>query len=409
MKKLTQFSIFSLLLSILYNCSAYKSASNKMVKGNYAEAFETSIKLFSKNSSQRKKVKQLELLQNSYMLANRQDEFRLQNMRTKSDPNYKDIYYLVKTLYDRENLIKPYLPLYKNNKELKFSVKNYSLELEQAKEDFLNDYYTSALKYLTTKKKSNARSAYNLLKEVQEVDYNYRDVNIKLEEAYKNGIERMYVTAVNQTGHPLPENFKDNLLYNLNNEVNSFWMRISTSKPYNMDHEIRVVLNRLYIGKDDFTKKSKNFDKDIVDGWEYEKDGRGNVIKDSLGNTKKVDKHVIVRATVTEFKRTKDAKLDATIEVYDPNGNIEIYDLYGYVRRESSITSKFIFESVFAEFEGDERALNRRELDLIKKTPVAFPTDYDMINECIRESRKELIYFLSSYYKIKKKKPFLFP
>ncbi|MDR2122242.1 MAG: hypothetical protein LBP34_03865 [Flavobacteriaceae bacterium] len=370
-------------------CSAYKTASEELDRGNYARAFETSIKVFQKNSSRKKRDKQLVLLQNSYLKANEKDEKNLTILRSQSNPNYKEIYYRVKSLYDRVNAIRPLLPLYNGGRELKFPTKDYSAELAVAKENYLDQYYMAALDMLKTQDKDKARQAYQYLTEVKNVDKLYRDVNNMQNIAYDQGVDIVYVAFLNQTGVPFQDGFRNNLLSSLNSSVNDFWTMITINSSEPHDYEVDVILRQAFVGNDIVTSNTYNYEKRIPEGWEYLKDKRGNIVKDSLGNPIKTDRYITVRAQVREFVRHKEAMLSADIQIHNSYTSL-MMDSY-------PVTTNFAFNASYATMTGDRRALGRDILNLVNTTPAPFPRNYDMLFQCGIELRERLIKILKTF------------
>ncbi len=374
---------------ITLGCSAYKTASKQLDTGNYASAFETSIKVFQKDKSEKKKDKQLVLLQNSYLKANEEDERIVKELKLEVNPDYKTIYYRFKSLYDRVNAIRPLLPIYNDGKELKFPVKDYSADLARAKENYLDQYYTMALNLLRTDSKWNARQAYQYLTEIKDIDQYYRDVNQLQQEAYNKGANIVYITMSNMTGVPFPPNFRDNMLYSLTPAVNDFWTIITTNNSDPRDYEVNMILRQAFVGNDIITTNSYNYEREIVDGWDYARDRHGNIIRDSLGKTTKVDRYITVRAQVTEYVRHKEAMLSADVQIYNPYTG-SMMDSY-------PIASNFAFNASFATMIGDRRALGSDILGLVNTAPVPFPNNYDMISQCGIELRRKLIDILRTF------------
>ena len=112
-------------------------------------------------------------------------------------------------------------------------------------------------------------------------------------------------------------------------------------------------------------------EKRVADGWDYVLDANGNVKKDSLGNDIKVDVFKNLRAKVLVTTQDKSVKVV---------GNI-IYRNLKQTRNMSTspIASEFVFEHVFAQFQGDEEALTERDAQLARRAYVDFPTNEQMI------------------------------
>ncbi len=360
-----------------------------MENGSYAQAFATSIKIFQKDKSQNKKNKQLVLLQNSYLKANEEDENTLKELKLQLNPDYKTVYYKVKSLYDRVNAVKPLLPLYNDGRELMFPTKDYSMELAKAKESYLDQYYARGISLLLLDNKAEARQAYQYFTEVKEIDPYYRDVVSRQQQAYNQGANIVYITMDNKTGVPFPSNFRTSMLNDLGYAVNNFWTVITTDSSSPHDYEVNVILRQAFVGNDIVTTNSYNYEREVVDGWEYAKDRRGNTIKDSLGHSVKVDRYVTVRAQVTEFIRHKEAMLSADVDIYN--------SYTGSLMDNYPIASSFAFNASFATMTGDRRALGDDMIGMVNMAPVPFPNNYDMISQCGIQLKQKLVNVLKIF------------
>lgn len=388
MKNIT-FLLYVFSVGFLVSCSSYGTAVSNMEQGRYAEAFDVSISVFQKDKSEKKKDKQLIVMQSAYLKANEEDERYLNKLKAGND--YKKIYQQTLKLYNRVNKIKPHLPLYKNGKELVFPTPDYSKDLIKAKEKYLSSYYEAGERLLSGDKK-DARNAYEILKEVRSVERNYRSINSLLAEAYDKGVDIVNVNFANRTGFPIPSDFEQHLFRDINRSVNDFWTKIITDNTAPRDYVVDVTLRQAFIGRDIVTSHTYNFEREIVDGWEYLKDKRGNIVKDSLGNARKIDRIVLVRARVTEFIRQKEAMLSADVDTYRAIDKKFLDN--------KPIASNFAFAASFATLEGDVRAIPDSEkgiLNLIAIKPLAFPNDYDMIHGCLEDFRRQLIYRLEKF------------
>ena len=111
-------------------------------------------------------------------------------------------------------------------------------------------------------------------------------------------------------------------------------------------------------------------EKNIIDGWTYQLDSEGNVIKDSLGNDVKIDKIVTISAKTIEFIQSKSARVLAEVRYLDSKKNI--IDKF-------PLDSEFWFKNTYLEFWGDERVLTKRERKLSKNRFIPFPPDEILI------------------------------
>ena len=127
-------------------------------------------------------------------------------------------------------------------------------------------------------------------------------------------------------------------------------------------------------------------EKNIKDGYTYQLDDNGNVMKDSLGNDIKIDKIVKILAKTKEFSQSKSAKVIAEVRFYDNKKNlIEKFPL----------ESEFWFRNIYLEFSGDKRVLSKKDKRLLKGGFLPFPPDEVLLfnnSENIKQKLKNIIY-----------------
>ncbi|TWP26129.1 hypothetical protein ETU08_09630 [Apibacter muscae] len=378
---------FALFLFIV-QCSPYKKAESQLNKGDYAQAFETSINVYTKNYSQDKKEKQLILLQNAYLNANKKEEEELKILKSNLIPDYKRIYLVTKSLSNRYAKISPLLPLYNNGKELKFPTKDLQQALALAKENYLNSYYNKGVSLLERNNKASARDAYEYFQEIKEVDANYRDISFKLKEAYNQGLNIILVGVKNNSGTYLPSDLPQTLLFNINNYNKNFWTLFTLDFNEPHDEEVVVNINGAFVNYGNERIFTHNYEKDIIDGWEYLKDSRGFNIKDADGNYIKVDRYVKLQAQVTEVIKQRDAVINATFQLYN--------SFTGNLINTYPVTSRSEFKSAYGILNGNREALDIYALELINAPRVPYPNDRQMLTDCGIDLRNQLINFLNS-------------
>ena len=120
-----------------------------------------------------------------------------------------------------------------------------------------------------------------------------------------------------------------------------------------------------------------------IERWVDERDSDGNVVTDSLGNTVRYREVEIVRATITEVVRSKEARLRGVVETRDYNT--------GTLIDSEQYTHSINFASDACEFRGDRRALSENLRKRVDLTLSPFPTDYDMIAEGVSHLSKDFL------------------
>jgi hypothetical protein len=136
-------------------------------------------------------------------------------------------------------------------------------------------------------------------------------------------------------------------------------------------------------------EKQITVEKEIADGFEYVLDEKGNVAKDSLGNSIKVDKYIIVKSNIYEIHQEKASHIDAEVILIDLKNNQTMETI--------PLESEFIFIHDFAETSGDIRALSQYYKDLIKEREIPFPTDEQMIYDTGEDLKNKLSATIKNY------------
>ncbi|CAN0364955.1 unnamed protein product, partial [Ectocarpus sp. 4 AP-2014] len=126
----------------------------------------------------------------------------------------------------------------------------------------------------------------------------------------------------------------------------------------------------------------------VKDGWKYQLDGNGNVMKDSLGNDIKVDKFTKVTCQFYEFTQFKATQVTA---------NVNFVDLKSKQLLESfPISSEFVFEHIYANYQGDKRALEQDLLLFLDARSVPFPSNEQMVYDTGEDLKLKLKQIVSN-------------
>src|SRR5450631_3126943 len=104
MKRLIPF-LFILILFV----SGCGSSKKQLQRGNYDAAVQKAVKQLRKDPSD---VKQIDILDQAYRIANDQDNERVRLLKMEGKPNnWDEIYLVYKTLNDRQALVRTVTPL----------------------------------------------------------------------------------------------------------------------------------------------------------------------------------------------------------------------------------------------------------------------------------------------------------
>jgi len=117
-----------ILTLVLSGCG---SSKKQLQKGNYDAAIAKAVKQLRKDPSD---VKQIEILERSYQVANDQDNERIRFLKMEGRPNnWDDIYLIYQSLNNRQSLVKSVTPLNKNGKTIDFPYVDYMTDMVAAK------------------------------------------------------------------------------------------------------------------------------------------------------------------------------------------------------------------------------------------------------------------------------------
>jgi len=152
---------------------------------------------------------------------------------------------------------------------------------------------------------------------------------------------------------------------------------------------MQLQLKRILISPEELREKQLVRERQIVDGWEYQLDNNGNVMKDTLGNDIKIDKIINVRARFSEFSQFKSTQVLADVVYTDLRTN-RVLDAF-------PIDTEFVFENRFGVYRGDERALNNNDRALLRQRRVHFPTDDQMVYDSGENLKLQLKKIINSY------------
>ena len=122
--------------------------------------------------------------------------------------------------------------------------------------------------------------------------------------------------------------------------------------------------------------------KEIKDGWEYLVDDQGNEVKDSLGNSIKVDRYKKITCELFEFTQHKATQVLGSVRYHNLNTQ--------QLLQSFPIASEYVFEHRYATYNGDKRALNNSYLNLIRMRAVPFPSNEQMIFDTGEDLKRKI-------------------
>ncbi len=371
MKKLL---LFSTIITFLVACGAKKQVEQAVNTGNYDQAITTALQKLRTNKNKKRKAEYVVMLQDAYYKSVERDLNTIKHYKKDNNPELlRNIFELYSDLDARQEAIKPILPLYVNGKNITFDFNDYSNEIASTRADLSDYLYEKGIDLLESDNKYTIREAYNTLDYLERINPNYEKTHDLLAEAHERGTHYVLVSINNQTQQVIPQRLESDLLNFNTYGLNQFWTvyHANPKKDINYDFSMQLQLKQINISPERIKERELFREREVVDGWKYKKDRNGNVMKDSLGNDIKIDKIVRVKARINEFIQTKESQIIADVVYADLKTKQQIDNF--------SFDSGFVFENIFARYQGDKRALERDDKRLLNNQRVPFPSNEQMI------------------------------
>lgn len=227
-------------------------------------------------------------------------------------------YQNLKSIQER---IKPLLPLklYDQNRDARFSFKDYDEEIIKSKRELSDYLYNNATALLNTGRyKEDFRKAFDQFSYLNDINPNYKDTQLKLEEAHDKGLDYVQVVMINDSEQIVPNRLEQELLNFNTYGLNDLWTVYHTNALENIkyDYEMQVAFRNINISPEQVTEKQISKEKQIKDGYKYATNQDGEVLKDSLGNKIKIDKFKTVKCNFYQFTQLKSVEVIGNVSFW---------------------------------------------------------------------------------------------
>lgn len=351
------------------------SSKKQLERGNYDAAIATAVKQLRRDPDD---AKQIATLERSYKIVNDQDNERIRFLKMEGKPqNWDEIYLVYKRLSDRQALVRTVLPLNTGNRTVEFPNVDYLPEMISAKRKSADFYYAHGNELMKNGLKESYRQAFAEFVRAKEYVGDYEGIDNKIQEAKYLGMSRVFVSLQNTTPIKFPKDFEEDLLTVDLQALNSEWVEFHT---LNLDDNIRydyfinVNVRNIAVSDNQTAQRDSVIRREVEDGFSYQLDKKGNVMKDSLGNDIKVKKYKTLQCALISTIQTKACRIDGDIEIIQTNPNKVI--------KKDPIGAQSNFEHISARALGDLGALNATQIERTKSQIVPFPSDIEMVLRC---------------------------
>ena len=240
-------------------------------------------------------------------------------------------------------------PITGKNKTLKYTKKDYSTTLANAKENLINFSYSKAMENYNKSTVGSYRLAYGFFSDLNQVQRNYKDADVLMRKSKQLGTLSIQVSFFNNSFQALPNNFQQDIRNFTNYGLPTNWTNYFFANEGNVsspDYYIDVYLNNLRSNMEQQNAEVLTRTKEVSAGFETAyKDGEP--ITDDNGNVLKKEIFKIVTAYVTNNANVNRSTLDAELRLRADEISIQN-------TRISPTTSQRL--SVYT-YTGDKRAL----------------------------------------------------
>ena len=382
-------SLLSFLIGLLLISSSCNMAKYHQKHGRYDTSISKSVKKLRKNPD---KQKQIVTLRESFRQAQREDLDQIEFLRKSGQPeNWEKILSIYTRIRTRQNKVKSLPELYdeRNSKIVVFDMINTDDEIVSTKQKTAEYLYAIAENLLKKGDRFSARQAYDELSKVKKYYANFKDTDALMEQASTLGSSNVLFRMENKTKILMPADFEKDLKRISMQDLNRRWLKYYTTSVQGMKYDFDVVVNLKFIDVTPERIRENRYTetKQIQDGWNYQLDPRGNVMKDSLGNDIKTPKFRTISCDVIETVQSKSARIAGDLE-YVNLGTSQLI-------KADPLTSDAVFEYYSAIAIGDQNALKPETKANLGRTPIPFPNDFDLLMQAgntLKGMVKDILY-----------------
>jgi hypothetical protein len=382
MKKITL-----LLLTITFIGCGVKQTQSMLSNGNYDGAIENAIDALSTNKTSKGKQDYIYLLEEAFAKVKTRDLNTLNLLKKENNPaNFERIFKLYTQLRNRQERIKPLLPLplHKEGRNAIFPMDDYSDNIVTSKNNLSDYLYSNTKKLMTSKNKIDFRQAFDDLNYLEQLNPNYKDVRVLMDEAQLKGTDFVHVSTKNETNMVIPSRLQDDLLDFSTYGINDKWTVYHNNRQKNIKYDFGMIVNFRQINISPEQVKEKQFikEKQIKDGTKTLLDTNGNVVKDSLGNPIKIDNFKTISVSIYEFTQFKSCQITSKVDYIDFRTN-QLIDAF-------PVNSEFVFDYIYANYNGDKRACEDTYYQYFDRRSVPFPSNEQMIYDTGEDLKAKL-------------------
>jgi hypothetical protein len=380
-KATTMTKFYFLLFSAALFLAGCQTASKAYNKGDYADAIELGIKRLQKDPADSETSA---LVKSAYTYAVNQYE---SNIRTISNSANDNRYEAMLREYSRLQ------DLYETIQQSPVAARainptNYSDYIQTYRTKAAEVYLTEADRWVSEGTKRAYREAYNAYNKALRYQ-NTADIKRKRDEAFDAALIKIVVVPIqNYGGYSYHSNFQlqqfqNDVMRTLTFNTNDNFVRYYSewdlrNKNLQPDQVLEMNLGRVRIGQPFDQRSTRQVSKEVV-------------VKEIVHKPDSVTKqYATVRANITQTRRTLLSEADLYMTIRDLNGRIIWNDRF---------TGQHQWQTEFATYTGDERALSQNDKEQLNRNPnYNVPSEDEIMRELYRQIQQDLANRLRGYF-----------
>lgn len=351
------------------------SSKKQLEIGNYDAAISKAVAELRKNPRSEKDIIALERAMNIVL---DQDNERIRFLKMEGRVNaWDEIYLIYKKMSDRQTMVRTVTPIQFEGRTIEWPYVDYMREMIIAKKNAADFYYGHGQELMKNGTKESYRQAYAEFVRARDYVGDYEGIDQMMQESRYLGTSRAYVTLKNYSAIKFPAEFEKELLALDLPRLNSEWVEYYTSLPDNdtqIDYLINVNLRVVAVSPDRQFQRDSLIKRAVEDGFDYVKDARGNVMKDSLGNDIKVKRFKDLQCALIQTFQVKECTIQGDVEM------LALYPERTIKKEPIGATSNF--EHISARAIGDVNALSEEQKRMLQSQIIEFPPDPAMVIMC---------------------------
>lgn len=380
--------ITALLFVLAFVCSCgVKQTQNMLTEGDYDGAINRAIEGLQGNKNAKGKQDYVYLLEEAFAKAKERDLRTIELLVKDANPSkLEKLYNTYLQLNNRQEQIRPLLPLrlIKANRNAIFPFDDYSDQIISSKNALAKFLYDNSKALMTTNNKLNYRRAYDGFAYLQTLSPNFKDVPELMDQAQFKGTDFVNVYTKNETNMVIPVRLQADLLDFSTLGLDDKWTVYHSNRQKGVTYDYGLILNfrEIQISPEQIKERQFIKEKQIKDGVKNLVDANGRIVRDSLGKPIKVDNFRTIKINIYEFTQFKACQIAAKVDYIDFKTN-QLIDTY-------PISSEFVFQNIYANYNGDRRACDENYFPYFDRKAVPFPSNEQMVYDTGEDLKAKL-------------------